>query len=74
MSCFLTFLISGFTSLLLEILKLSTFGSESFVVLFDLIGFGVIFFDIFFVFLTTTFFTFLILSLVTFFVLPTFLK
>jgi hypothetical protein len=66
----LTFLISGFTSLLLEILKLSTFASSftsaTFITFFALTGFGVIFFDTFFVFLATTFLTFFGLSLATF--------
>jgi hypothetical protein len=72
----LTFLISGFISLLLEILKLSTFvssfGSETFITFFALVAFWEIFFDTFFVFFVTTFLAFLILSLVTFFVLLTF--
>ena len=47
-SCFLTFFISGFTSLVLEILRLSTFGSIAVETVF--------LFDSFFVDFTGTFF------------------
>ena len=76
-SCFLTFLISGLTSLLLEILKLSTFGTSFnsvflrvFLTFINLVG---IFFTTTLVFFVFIFLVFLTLALTTFLALDTFL-